>query len=129
MTIRRTSVLAASFAVLAATGCLSTGTLMWDPRIHRSGDIEYIAPKDQSGLLTNRRRKSVTFVIKGKKSLTVTVPAGSSTRVELPPGRYQVEVYRANSRWAYIKENRTINSTRNDGSVDGEVCDFSMIAR
>ncbi|MDD2807259.1 MAG: hypothetical protein PHW95_01910 [Patescibacteria group bacterium] len=82
----------------------------------------------QNGVLINRAWQMVTFVITGQKSLTRTVPIGSTAKVSLPPGMYRVEIYYSRSTTPYRQADLPVDAERGDCDIDGQVCDFFMIA-
>lgn len=82
----------------------------------------------QNGLLINRSGQAVTFVITGQKSLTRTLPAGATAAAALPPGNYWVEIYYQVGTTPYRQAGLEVDRERGDCDIDGQVCDFFMIA-
>ena len=101
-------------------------------RAGNGGNVQQVGTRPRTpgyymvGILVNRRPNPVTFHIKGEKSIDIEVNARA--QVELPAGRYWVELYEAQDSWPYRSGVVVIDTERGDTVVNDRVYDFSITA-
>jgi len=98
-----------------------------------SGEVAMLsraALKYYRGILFNSRQdEAIRFLIVGQNyGLNTTLAPGAKEWMFLPAGEYNVQFFKGNNPWPYERGWHFVNTGENDGEVDGQVCDFGIIA-